>query len=390
MSTWLLTATFWCCALGVAYAYFGYPVIIGVLSRVFGRTPEPAQSQGPLPRVALLIVAHNEADILKDRIENALALDYPRDRLQIVIASDGSDDHTIEVCARYADRIRLLAFPERRGKPAALSAAIGALDAEIVILSDANTLMDSQAALRLARWFADQTVGFVCGRLILTDPESGRNSDSLYWRYESFLKACEGRLGALLGANGAIYALRTSSFVPLPPGTIVDDFVIPLAARLRTGCRTLHDPQAVAYEVTAPDLGAEFRRRARIGTGAWASLGSLWPLLSPRHGWTAFALWSHKVLRWVCPFLLVGALVCSALLSDRMLYRSAFAAQAAFYLLAAIPPLLPSVRPLRRLRLCSMFAAMNLALLVGFFRWLRGDASGVWQRTARAAERSPA
>jgi cellulose synthase/poly-beta-1,6-N-acetylglucosamine synthase-like glycosyltransferase len=374
---------FWSSVAGVAYAYVGYPVLIFALSRLLGRRSSPP-GDGNLPTVALVIAAHNEGEVLGDRIRNALALDYPRERLEIVIASDGSDDSTSAICAEYEGRVRALVFPQRRGKAATLNAAIGLLTAEIIALSDANTSMDAASLRRLTRWFADPAVGAVCGKLILTDPATGRNADGLYWKYENFLKECESRLDGPLGANGAIYAIRRRLFTGLSPNTVVDDFVIPLAAKLSGGCRIVYDQEAIAHEETAPDLRGEFGRRARIGVGGWQALGLLWPLLSPRFGWTAFTFWSHKVLRWVCPFLLIAAMLASAALAGRPLYAAAAIAQGVFYGACLLAAVLPSARgAMRGVRLCSMFAAMNLALLVGFVRWLRGNHTGVWSRTAR-------
>src|SRR5262249_38664493 len=158
------------------------------------------------------------------------------------------------------------------GKAATLNAAFAELAGDIVLLSDANTFTDATAARNIVRWFADPRVGVVCGRLVLTDPATGGNADSLYWRYETFLKECEGRLGALPGATGGIYAFRRGLYAPIPDDTIVDDFVIPLAAKLRTGCAIVYDRDAVAREETAPDVRAEFRRRSRIGAGGFQSI----------------------------------------------------------------------------------------------------------------------
>lgn len=378
---------FWCCVLGVTYSYLGYALILSIASRAFGREPAPPRpSEDELPRVALLIVAHNEADVVRSRIENALALDYPQDRLQIVIVSDGSDDGTNEICQAYSDRLLLLAFPGRRGKAEALNDAVARMHADVLVLSDANTFMDRTAVRRLARWFSDPGIGVVCGRLVITDPSTGRNADSLYWRYETHLKRCESRLGALLGANGAIYAIRRGSFPDLPSRTAVDDFTIPLLVKLRSGCRTVYDGDAVAHEDSAPDLAGEFGRRARIGAGAFHALGTLWPLLGPQYGWTAFAFWSHKVLRWVCPFLMIGALVTGIALAAIPLYRDLIIVQGLFYCLCAAGALGSPTSPrLRFLRLFPMFAAMNLALLFGFFRWAGGGQSGLWRRTRRMA-----
>jgi cellulose synthase/poly-beta-1,6-N-acetylglucosamine synthase-like glycosyltransferase len=387
----ILAVGFWCAAGGVVYTYIGYPVLIFTLSRVFGREASPpAPSGNETPRVALLIAAYNEAEVIGQRIENALAIDYPSDRIEVAIASDGSDDGTAGICERYSGRVRALIFPRRRGKAATLNEAIPLLHAGIVVLSDANTAMDASAVRRLVRWFADPSVGAVCGRLVLTDPATGRNADGFYWRYETFLKRCEGRLNGLLGANGAIYALRRELFSPLPPGTIVDDFVIPLAAKLRSGCRIVYDADAVAFEETAPDIRGEFRRRSRIGVGGLQAMLTLWPLLSPRHGWTAFTFLSHKVMRWLCPFLLLAVLACSLALIHRPLYCAALLAQGVFYGLCVVGAVVPPAnRACRLMRVFPLFASMNLALLVGLLRGLKGKQTGIWSRTVRAHECEP-
>lgn len=382
----ILEVTFWIAAAGVGYAYAGYPLLIWLLSRVFGRVPCPLEADASsLPRLSVLIAAHNEADVIAARIENALSLDYPADRLEIAVASDGSTDETPRIVQDYADRaVRLLEQPDRRGKAATLNAAVPQLTGDIVLLSDANTMTDPSAARALVRWFNDSAVGVVCGRLELTDPRTGRNADGLYWRYETFLKKCESRLGALLGSNGAIYAIRRDLWTAIPSNTIVDDFVIPLLAKQRSGSRIIYDTDAVAREETAPDIGAEFRRRARIGAGGFQAMGMLWRLMNPLHGWVAFTFLSHKVLRWLCPFLLVLMLAANIGLSLLGVYDWALIAQAAFYATSLLVPLIPPrLGCLKPLRLAPMFAGMNLALLVGFCRWLSGSQGGVWQRTAR-------
>jgi cellulose synthase/poly-beta-1,6-N-acetylglucosamine synthase-like glycosyltransferase len=381
-----LEIAFWVCLALVAYAYPGYPLVIRCLAGLFGRRATPPElPTDELPTISLLISAYNEESIIAARIENALAMDYPAERREVVVATDGCSDRTAEVVRGFAGRgVRLLEYPVRRGKATVLNDSIPRLSGAVVILSDANTFTEPDAARRLARWFRDARVGVVCGRLILTDPETGSNADSLYWKYETFLKKCESRLGALLGANGGIYAVRRECFAPIPPDTIVDDFVLPLQAKLRTGCGIVYDPDAVAREETPPDVRAEFRRRARIGAGGFQSVGRLWRLLNPARGWVAFTFFSHKILRWGCPFFLLGLLVTSALLSDSPLYQALFFAQVAFYLTSALVPFVPTTaRPLKPLRLTTMFTGMNVALLLGFWRWALGTQHGIWQRTVR-------
>jgi cellulose synthase/poly-beta-1,6-N-acetylglucosamine synthase-like glycosyltransferase len=385
----LLAVCLWTCFAAVFYAYIGYPVVIWCLSRLFGRRHTPPEVLDlDLPTLSFLVAAYNEESVIEERLRNALALDYPADKLQIVVACDGCNDATAAIVARYADRgVRLLNYVQRRGKSAALNAGFKELNGEIVLLSDANTNTDRLAARKLVRWFQNPDVGAVCGRLILTDPESGRNSESLYWRYETFLKRCEGRLGALLGANGAIYAIRQHLFQPIPPDTIVDDMVIPLEAKLRSGCAILYDCEAVAHEETAKDVRAEFHRRSRIGAGAFQCLARMGALLDPRNGWVAFTFLSHKALRWLCPFFLLALLISNVLLALDGVYQCLLLGQIAFYALALVGEWIPGrTRAVKVLRLATLFTGMNAALLLGFWRWLRGSQKVTWKRTVRMAE----
>jgi cellulose synthase/poly-beta-1,6-N-acetylglucosamine synthase-like glycosyltransferase len=376
----------------VAYAYAGYPFIIWLFSRLFGRRPHrPELEEYELPRLSLVIAAYNEEAEIGRRLQNALELDYPADKLEIVIASDGSTDRTNSIVRKYERYgVRLIAFPHRRGKASVLNDVFPELSGDVVMLSDANTYTHSTAAARLAAWFREPGIGVVCGRLVLTDPVSGRNVDSLYWKYETFLKKCEGRLGALVGSNGGIYAIRKSLFRGIPSTTIVDDFLIPLLAHKRNRCGIVYDREAVAMEETPARLSSEFHRRARIGAGGFQSIAWLIDLLNPRYGWVSFTFWSHKVLRWLCPFALIAALFLNVLLIREPLFRALLVGQLGFYGVSLVAGLIPArLRSLRYLRLGTMFTTMNAALLVGFFRCLSAGQSAAWKRTERSPQRLP-
>jgi len=379
---------FWFCALAVVYAYVAYPLAVAVLAKCFGNNPvAPQVDESELPRVSLLIAAYNEAATIRERVENALLLDYPADRLEIVVASDGSSDETNAIVREFTDpRVRLLDYQQRRGKAEVLNAAFSELTGDIVVLSDANTFTDAAAVRNLVRWFQDPAVGVVCGQLVLTDPTTGKNVDSLYWRYETFMKRFESRLGGLLGANGAIYAIRHDLFPGIRSNTLIDDFVIPLVIRLRTRCSIVYDDQAIAYEETPAAIGSEFKRRARIGTGGFQSLSALWRLLNPAEGWISFTFLSHKIARWLCPFFLLGALAANVLLIANPTYQITFAVQCALYSVAALGTQSTGGRMTSKcLRLTTLFAGMNLALLVGFWKWLTTEPGGTWTRTARSS-----
>lgn len=373
---------------GVFYAYAVYPALAWLLSRFAKQSDVAAlHESAALPSVAILIAAHNEQQWIGDRVANALAADYPNELLSVVIASDGSEDGTNEIverCSTADGRVKLIPFPQRRGKATTLNDAMLQIEADIVAFSDANTMYEPDALRRLVGWFADERIGAVCGRLVLHDPATGKNVDSLYWRYETFIKKCEARLGGLLGANGAIYAIRRQCYEPLPGNAIVDDFMIPLLAKLRHRCRLVYDMRAVAHEETPPSIGDEFRRRVRIGAGGFQSLATLWPLLSPRYGWTAFALWNHKVLRWFVPALMATAFIANLLIWRVPPFEWLLAAQLTFYLLACAGVWIGGQSlPAKLARAASLFCSMNAALAVGFWQWLLVRQRGTWRRTIR-------
>lgn len=382
---------FWVSAGLILYAYVGYPVLIGLLSRCVPRprftVPNSAASAG-LPSVSLIIAAYKEESIILQRINNALAMDYPADKIEILIGCDGNEDATGELVRGVHDsRVRLMQFEKRRGKPSVLNDCAAAARGEILAFSDANTFWNRDALLRLVSPFRNHRVGGVCGQLLLTDPVTGGNVDGLYWRYENFLKRCEGRLGALLGFNGAIYAMRKSLWNSIPPQTIVDDFLIGMRIHQQHQ-RLLFDEAAVAHEESAPTVAAEFHRRARIGAGGFQSLCWLLPLLAPWHGSVAFAFWSHKVLRWLCPLFMVIALAANLLLIPHHWgYAALFISQVAFYGPAIAGLYSPGQGVSSKLlKLSSLFVSMNAALAVGFYRWAGNRQSGAWKRTARTQE----
>ena len=376
---------FWLLALAAAYPYVIYPALVWTLARLFGRhgrSPTPADDQWP--RVSLLIVAHNEQALIRQRIENALAAEYPGDRLQIVIASDGSTDATVRIVGDYADRgVVCIPFSERRGKAAALRSAAEHLSGDVIVLSDANSFFRPGAIKAMSRWFLESNVGVVCGRLVLADKKNTKNCDGLYWRFETWLKQSESQLGALLGSNGAIYSIRRELLPHLPVNAIVDDFELPLVAKLQTGCDLLFEADAIADEETPPKIASEFNRRSRIGMGAFKSLERLHPLLNPVKGWIAFTFVSHKVFRWIGPFFLIGLAVVNAFLIDRPFFETTLWFQLAFYTLAVVGLLMPAQAWPRVARLPTLFVTVNAALLVGFFKWVMGRESAVWQPTPR-------
>lgn len=392
-----MAVVFWGALILLAHTYFLYPLSLMVwesgrqvagLRRylVLGQERRRRRGEAVTPSVTLVIPAHDEAECIAAKLENSLALDYPEDRLEIVVGSDGSTDGTDEHVAACPDRRVSLSAAPRGGKVAVLNRCIAKASGEIVLLTDANTMIDRRAVRALVRHFLDPEVGAVCGRLKLYNRRRREYEESLYWSYETLLKHWEGTHGAVLGANGGLYALRRSLYEALPPDTVVDDFVIPLRL-LERGYRVSYEPEAVAYEETTEDYAREFARRARIGAGDFQALQRHAGLLVPwRRPFVAYAFLSHKVLRWVAPFLMALALLANLALAPRHpLYGLLLLGQVAFYGLALAGTSPRITGRLRRVASTARyFVSMNLALAVGFWRFLRHAQGATWERTARS------
>ncbi len=385
---------FWVSCGLIGYTYLGYPVLLSLIARFWpNRFEQPSTQVSPRdwPMVSLIISAYKEQALILHRINNALQMDYPADRLEILIGVDGEEDLTGELVRTVNDsRVKLMQFPQRRGKPSVLNDCIAAATGELIAFSDANTFWEPDALKKQVRHFVSEQVGGVCGQLILTDATTGKNADGLYWKYENCLKRWEGRIGALLGFNGAIYVIRRELWESIPSQTIVDDFLIGM--RIHRQHRTLvFEEQATANEETAPSVQAEFHRRTRIGAGGFQSLMWLAGLLSPRYGQVAFAFWSHKVLRWLCPLFMLIAFGTNLFLAvtGSSLYCWLLVAQLAFYSIAYSSRFIPgNGAPEKLVRLTSMFVGMNAALAVGFWRWAANQQKGTWTRTERSQEKS--
>jgi cellulose synthase/poly-beta-1,6-N-acetylglucosamine synthase-like glycosyltransferase len=396
-----MESVFWLALALVAFSYAGYPLVLAAwegardvlsgLRFVAGGPDRRVRGAGEAwPRVTLLFSAFDEADVIQAKIENCLALDYPQELLEIAVGCDGCTDRTAAL-ARAAGRGRVTVheLTPRSGKSSVLDRLVPQARGDVVVLTDANVMLDAGAIRALARGFRDPSVGAVVGRLRLYNPTRQDFQESLYWKYETALKWLEGRRGCVLGANGGLYAIRRLLFAPLPPDTITDDFVIPARIAAR-GWRVPFEPDAVAWEETTEDTGREFGRRARIGAGNWQALTRVPDLVDPRTGFLCFAFVSHKLLRWATPFLLAAAALANGVLAGQpgaWGYRTLLLLQLAFYGLAVAGWRNAALGGrLRRIAgLAHYFVAMNAALAVGLWRFLRGTQRAAWQRTARTA-----
>ncbi|QBY04181.1 glycosyltransferase family 2 protein [Thalassotalea sp. HSM 43] len=378
-----MTLVFFICLLLILYGYFIYPAVLYWLSQKYGEEPG---SCSDYPDVAIVIAAFNEEQSIGQRIENLQQLQYPG-QLHFYIGSDGSSDNTNDILAQIDDpRLQVFAFSENRGKISVLNDLMAQVEQDIVVLSDANTEFAIDAVSELVSGFVDG-VGAVCGKLHLYNKQDNQNQDGMYWRYENFLKFHESRLGALLGANGAIYAMRKSLYQPLPKDTVVDDFTIVMNIK-KQGYKVVYRTLASAREEVAPSLGDEFGRRVRIGLGNYKALKQCLWALAPEHGILAWCFWSHKVVRWFIPHMLVLLLFSNLFLLQHGFFQFTLLAQIVFYGVAwhAIHKLQNHNYVASLQATAAFFLLMNLALLKGFWQFCLGNKQGQWQRTARGGD----
>ena len=386
----------------VAYAYLGYPIVIiawtglreaasGIRFVAGGPDRRVRRRDDRWPTLTVALAAHDEQTCIRQKVENCLALDYPPEKLEVLVGCDGCTDRTAELARATGDaRVTVVEGP-RSGKATVLSQLVPRARGDVVLLTDANTLLDRGAAKALARHFQEPSVGAVVGRLRLYNRVKRDYEESLYWKYETVLKFYEGKLGCVLGANGGLYAVRRLLFQPLPRATIIDDFVVAVRIAARGWC-VPYEPEAVAYEETTEDVSEEFGRRARIGAGNWQSLALVPEALDPRRGFLAFAFVSHKLLRWLVPFFLAAALAASIPFawSGGLAAKLLLVGQAAFYALGLAGRWRVRGRLRRPAALAWYFLSMNAALAVGLWRFIRGTQDAAWERTSRTAPDLPA
>lgn len=384
---------FWILVFFVVYAYFGYPIVLIFLNRLLPyirkNHPKPQFVANELPTVDLLIAAYNEEKIIVSKISNAVSLDYPAEKYNIYIASDGSTDGTNNIVKKLAEQypnVHLLEFP-RTGKSGMLNEAVQFLKGDIVVFSDANTEYANDSIKKLISNFARTCVGCVCGRLIYRNPGQVLSGvgESFYWRYETTLKKLESNIGYIAGANGAIYAIRRSLFTPFPPNTINDDFTLSMKI-VENGHRSIYDDSAIGYEDVAPSMESEFKRHIRDGAGHYIAIIHLLRLLNPLLGIRSFIYWSHRIIRWAIPFLLVLLVYVNYQLTDNLLYELLFYCQVSFYGIALLGCGLSLFMKLPFVVYMPFyFCNLNLALLLGFLKAVTGRQKTKWDSTERAS-----
>jgi cellulose synthase/poly-beta-1,6-N-acetylglucosamine synthase-like glycosyltransferase len=373
---------FWSSIAFLFYAYGGFALLVGLVGLVQRRG---VRKLPITPSVSLIIAAYNEEKVIAERLDNALAMDYPRERLQILVASDGSTDRTDDIVASYASKGVLLLSLPRRGKIRTLNAAVTRATGKILVFTDANIMCRPDTLRALVSNFADASVGGVAGHTTYTldpDSESSSYGERLYWRYDTWLKKLESQTGSIGSAHGGLYAIRRVLFRPIPDGAVTDDFAISTSV-IAQGYRLVFEPEALATEVAVPEAQREFRRRVRLMTRGLRGVFLRRRLLNPRkYGFYSIVLASHKLARRLVPVsLAILGIASLAAWSQGPLYQAAVLAQVFFYGMASIGYLLRR-SPLGRLRLLYIpfyYCMANVACSVAWVHALRGRRIEVWQ-----------
>lgn len=367
-----------CCCV-IAYGYVGYPVLLVVLSTWFGSVDYLSTDENWNPSVAMIVPVYNEADVIVEKIHNTTKIDYPGS-FECIFVSDSNDETDELVKNHIDDDIRLIQLTRRQGKSHAINEAVKTVDSDVLVFSDANTMYKPGAVQKLVGPLSRSSVGCTTGRLTYRASTDG-DGESTYWKYELFLRQMESHLGTTVSINGGMLAMRASEFSPLPERSFTDDFVLAMRHAL-VGRRIDYVPDAVGYESTAGDLFDEFHRHVRIGVGNFQTLFSFWRLLDPRRGYIALQFFSHKVLRWIMPGILLAVLLLSAIATtstDHLLFPILLGAQVTGYGLALVGIVSERARTLRLIRLAAYFALMNVALGVGFIYYLLGPSIDIWR-----------
>ena len=378
----VLKIVFWSSLFFVFYTYFGYPVLLIFVAKLRGK---PVDKKSFTPRVTMIIAAYNEERTIRDKLENALSMDYPKDRFEIIVASDGSSDKTDDIVQEFSSRgVRLIRMSERGGKVCALNTAVPESFGDIIVFADARQIYDKNAIHELVNNFNDETVGAVSGELHLINDDAGGVGEGVgaYWKYEKLLRKKESQIYSTSGATGAIYAIRKQLYRPIPDDTILDDVVIPMYIVL-DGYRVIFEEQARAYDRVAKTAKEELTRKIRTLCGNYQAFSRMGELFNPFKNRVFFQFISHKVFRLFVPFALFFMLISSAFLLPVLFYRIILILQICMYLSAAIGHYLSKAKPSLIGRLFGIpyaLVILNYAAVAGLYRFITNKQRAAWEK----------
>lgn len=384
---------FWISLLIIFYTYIGYGIVLYFLLRIKRltqkKTAEPESEPGNPPSLTLVVAVYNEEAILEEKIQNTLSLHYPEGRLAYLFVTDGSTDRSPDVVRQFP-QIQLMHTPERNGKIAAIHRAMKEVKTDIVVFTDANTFLNEQALVRIARHYADEKVGAVSGekRVQVADVSDATAGEGFYWKYESLLKKWDSELYSVVGAAGELFSIRRALYQPVRPDTVLDDFMISMLIASK-GYRIVYEPAAFALETSSANTSEELKRKIRIAAGGIQSIIRLKELINPlRYPLLSFQYVSHRVLRWtVTPFFMILAFLLNLFIvleTPTPVYQLLLIGQILLYGAALLGWLFERKEiKIKALFVPFYFCMMNYAVLAGIHRYVTGRQSAAWEKAKR-------
>ncbi|MFP4023737.1 MAG: glycosyltransferase family 2 protein [Thiohalospira sp.] len=389
-----METVFWILLIVIIYAYLGYPILLILVNSLIHLLKSKSQpkSQSQLPEVTMFIAAYNESDFVDQKVNNTFLLDYPKEKLNQVWVTDGSDDDTVKKLKKYVPKITIYHQPKRQGKTGAINRGMQFINTPIVIFSDANSMLNKEAVKNIVAEFSNPKIGCVAGekRIETKDKNSAINAgEGIYWKYESIIKTCESNINSAMGAAGELFAIRTNLFQPIKKDTILDDFTISMQIAEK-GYRIVYLPNAYAIEEASINIKEEFKRKIRIAYGGFQSLFRQTSLLNFfKHPVLTFQYLSHKVLRWlIIPFSLFALIIINLVILFKTqtysIYSIFFLMQLIFYSIALLGAILQN----QKLKIRWIFAPyylviMNFSVIMGFIRFLKKNQTVNWERAKR-------
>lgn len=380
---------FWISCFIVFYNYIGYAAITFLLNKL-KRNALATPPADYYPSVSFIVAAYNEEDCIERKIINSLEQIYPSEKIEFIFITDGSTDATPQIVQSFPS-VQLLHSSERKGKSAALNRAVQNANSEILVFSDANTVLNREACLYIAKHYFDKSVGGVAGEKKViphNNKHSAANTEGFYWKYESLLKKLDSDFYSVVGAAGELFSVRKNLYQPVSPKAILDDFIISMEIA-QQGYRIIYEPNSYAMELPSFSMDEEKKRKVRIAAGGFQAMSMLpEALFFWKHPKLSFLYISHRVLRWaVTPLCLILALLSGFILTVFLVnpvYKLAFFAQALFYLGALSYKFFPALgKRFSVLRLFYYFGFMNVSVFEGFFRFMQKKQSSVWEKAKR-------
>jgi len=384
-----LKILFWFLVFLIINTYLLYPLVIWLLSKFKSKSYDYTSDFST--SVSILISAYNEEKVIENRVKNLLSQNYDKNLIEIIVGSDCSNDNTNEILKRLAKEypeVKIFLFNNRRGKAGVLNEIVQYATNEILIFTDANTEFENNAIKNLVKHFQYSSIGGVSGRLVLIEKNFHKErgvEEKKYWEYETFIKKSEGNLGILIGANGGIFAIRKNLFSEIPTDKpVTDDFYLSLSV-IKKGYKFIYESFAIGFEEVAKDLSSEFKRKIRFAATNFQTISFFKSLLFNKNIILSYAFWSHKIIRWFLPLILILVFVLNIFLVNAgTFYLVTFFIQLLFYFLALIGFIFNKIKVrLTLLSLIYYFLVTNIALLIGFIRFLRKKHSVIWQSTSR-------